>query len=296
MPFHHGGFGCGDTTCPSPLGNNTKTAEGSTGKCKVRIVSVGAAKFSRLMQDRKDSPVTFLGALADSWCPPKPNTGDGVSSHVVTRVPTASLLELRDKARSQTSPKFASAANVRNAGSAIDPPVPGSKQAAEPQVLSRLRAASPRCPKPPSGPPPNAGDVALRSRDIVSKSPLTSDRVSEKSHDASHDKNSQPPGGVERSTVSMHSSMKGSAGAVLKDAWPTSGQSVPYLIAAFVVLCVAVILITALTLRSTKYGKPILAWVLRENETRRFPVPLPKRRQEDARGTTAVTTEKNSFS
>ncbi|KAL3225601.1 hypothetical protein MRX96_025745 [Rhipicephalus microplus] len=187
-----------------------------------------------------------------------------------------------EEARSGTGPKFASAANVRNAGSAIDPPAPGSKQAAEPQVLSRLRAASPRCPKSPSGPPPKAGDVAQQSRDIVSKSPLTSDRVSEKSHDASHDKNSQPPGG--------------STGAVLKDTWSTSGQSVPYLIAAFVVLCVAVILITALTLRSTKYGKPILAWVLRENETRRFPVPLPKRRQEDARGTTAVTTEKNSFS
>ncbi|KAL1429438.1 hypothetical protein MTO96_002485 [Rhipicephalus appendiculatus] len=245
-------------------------------------------------KDRKESPVTFLGALADSWRPSKPNSCDAVSSHVVTKVPRASLLELKDKARSETSPRFATAANLRNAGSTIGSPAPGSAPTAE-------RTSNAGAPPSGSAPSAKAEDVAQRARDFVGKSPPRSDRVSEKSHDASRDKNSQPQGGVERSTVSTRTSTKGSTGAVQKAAWPTSGESLPYLVAAFVVLCIGIILIAALTLRSTKYGSRFLAWALGKNDSHRVPAPPPKRPLADARGmttvaSTALTAEKNTFS
>ncbi|XP_070383311.1 uncharacterized protein [Dermacentor albipictus] len=135
---------------------------------------------------------------------------------------------------------------------------------------------------------------------------ISVDKISEKSPDASEGRNSRqlPPGagrtksGIDHSMGSVHSSTKGSTGAAVTKAAPTSGESASYAVAAFALLSIVIFLVLLLPNRPVREA---VVLALRKNSPRPVSPPPSKkppahvRRVTKAASSTATTKKTRSF-
>ncbi|XP_054917101.1 uncharacterized protein [Dermacentor andersoni] len=233
-----------------------------------------ASHEEKAPKDQRENHVTYLGVKAGCWTPPRRNICDSGLSQHVTAVPTPSLLELKNKARSEASPKLTFTANAGNVASATYAPTLDGA----PTTKVEGGASSPGLGTCVGQFPPAAISV---------------DKIAEKSPDASEGWNSMQllPGagrtksGIDHSMGSVHSSTKGSTGAAVRKAAPTSGESAPYVVAAFALLSIVIFLVLLLPNRPARK-----AVVLAHRKNTSRPVSPPPSKKPPAYMRSATTT------